>query len=111
MAIEFERNARPQGTLTSDRRLYANAEGKVVEEKDPKRTTLIVGQGGAVNPQDAQKYGLRSEGGRLTYEGDKGAQKDEPAEEVVPEAQEVVPEAQPEKAPAKTEPKGEKPKQ
>ncbi len=96
MAIEFERNAKPQGTLTSDRRLYANADGKVVEEKDPKRATLIVGQGGALSPQDAQKYGLRSEGGRLTYEGDAGAHKDEPAEEVVPEAQ-------PEKAPAKTE--------
>lgn len=42
----------------SDRRLYLNAEGKVVDEGDPSRVTLLVGKGGEIPMEEARRYGL-----------------------------------------------------
>lgn len=42
----------------SDRRLYLNAKGKVVEADDDKRVELLVEQGGVLPLDDARKYGL-----------------------------------------------------
>jgi hypothetical protein len=43
---------------TADRRLYLNAEGKVVEADDPTRASLLVGQGGTLPLDQAQRLGL-----------------------------------------------------
>lgn len=42
----------------SDRRLYLDAEGNVVEANDPKKRTLLVGKGGELPMEDARRYGL-----------------------------------------------------
>ena len=46
------------GKYTSDERLYLNAKGEVVKEGDPKATSLLVGEGGQISAEDAEKYGL-----------------------------------------------------
>lgn len=43
---------------TSDRRLYLDKDGKVVEADDPTRQSLLVAQGGTIPLADAQRYGL-----------------------------------------------------
>lgn len=42
----------------SDRRLYLDAEGKVVEADDPSRAQLLVSKGGEIPMEDARRYGL-----------------------------------------------------
>jgi hypothetical protein len=43
---------------TADKRLYLTADDKVVEEGDPNAATLLVGVGGQLSDEDAQRYGL-----------------------------------------------------
>lgn len=43
---------------TSERRLYLDQDGNVVEADDPKRASLLVGQGGQLPLADAERYGL-----------------------------------------------------
>jgi len=43
---------------TSDRRLYLNAQGEVVEADDPGRVRLLVGEGGTLPRDAAVRYGL-----------------------------------------------------
>lgn len=43
----------------ADRNLYLNAEGKLVEEKDPSQVRQLVGKGGALSTETATKYGLK----------------------------------------------------
>lgn len=47
-------------TWTSNRRLYLDKDGKVVEATDPTRATLLVVAGGSIPLADAQRYGLLS---------------------------------------------------
>lgn len=42
----------------SDRRLYLDAEGNVVEQSDPKKVKLLVGKGGELPMAEARQYGL-----------------------------------------------------
>lgn len=43
---------------TSDRRLYLDKDGKVVEANDPTKQRLLVAQGGTIPLEDAERYGL-----------------------------------------------------
>ena len=43
---------------TSDRRLYLDKDGKVVEADDPTRQSLLVAAGGTIPLADAERYGL-----------------------------------------------------
>lgn len=45
-------------TFVSDRRLYLDADGNVVEATDPTKTTLLVGVGGKLTEDQARQYGL-----------------------------------------------------
>lgn len=88
---DIPRRLPTQGTLTSDRRLYADASGKIVEADDPNRVTLVAaGEGAPVDPNTAKQYGLTSVDGRLTYAGDAGAKVPEGEEPAAgpPEVQE-----------------------
>jgi len=49
-------------TNESDRRLYLDADGKVVQEDDPNAATLLVGPGGELPEERARALGLLSEG-------------------------------------------------
>jgi hypothetical protein len=49
------------GDYVSPRRLYLNAEGKVVERGDPAAVSLLVGEGGVVPAARARELGLMSE--------------------------------------------------
>lgn len=44
-------------TYTSEKQLWLNAEGKVVDEP-PDSGSLLVGEGGELSDEDAEKYGL-----------------------------------------------------
>jgi hypothetical protein len=44
-------------TYTSDKRLYLDKDGKVVEDA-PESGSLLVGEGGELSDEEAQKYGL-----------------------------------------------------
>jgi len=44
-------------TYTSDKQLWLDAEGKVVSEP-PASGSLLVGEGGELSDEDAEKYGL-----------------------------------------------------
>lgn len=44
--------------FTSDRRLFLDADGNVVEEGDPRAATLLVGAGGQLSDEEARRYGL-----------------------------------------------------
>jgi hypothetical protein len=46
------------GYWTSDRRLYLDSQGKVVEASDPKRRSLLVSAGGRLPMARAQQLGL-----------------------------------------------------
>lgn len=46
---------------TSDRRLYLDKDGKVVEADDPTRVSLLVAAGGNMPMADAERYGLTGE--------------------------------------------------
>lgn len=43
---------------TSNRRLYLDKDGKVVEADDPTRQSLLVAAGGSIPLADAERYGL-----------------------------------------------------
>jgi hypothetical protein len=43
---------------TSDRRLWITNDGKLVEEGDPRAALLLVGEGGQLSDEDAERYGL-----------------------------------------------------
>lgn len=51
-------------TWTSDRRLYLDEVGNVVEAKDPAKRTLLVGAGGKLTEEQARQYGLLDEDGK-----------------------------------------------
>lgn len=42
----------------SPTRLYADKDGNLVDEKDPKKAYLVVGAGGNLSDEDARRYGL-----------------------------------------------------
>ena len=42
----------------SDKRLYLTRAGAVVEEGDPAADSLLVGEGGTISHEDAERYGL-----------------------------------------------------
>lgn len=42
----------------ADRNLYLDADGNLVEEDDPKQVRQLVGKGGAISTEVAQKHGL-----------------------------------------------------
>jgi hypothetical protein len=46
---------------TSDRRLYRDAEGNVVEATDPSKQSLLVGKGGTLPLDQARELGLVDE--------------------------------------------------
>lgn len=46
--------------FTSDRRLYLDANDKVVEEGDESAVSLLVGEGGQVDDETAKRYGLKA---------------------------------------------------
>lgn len=46
---------------TSDRRLYLNANGQVVEADDPTRVSLLVRAGGTMLRSEAERLGLLAE--------------------------------------------------
>lgn len=43
---------------TSEKRWYLTADGKAVEEGDPTAATLLIGIGGQLSDEDAERYGL-----------------------------------------------------
>lgn len=45
-------------TWTSDRRLYLDADGNVVEANDPAKRTLLVSAGGKLTEERARELGL-----------------------------------------------------
>lgn len=47
-----------KGVWTSDRRLYLDKDGNVVEGKGPNRVSLLVAAGGSLPMETARKYGL-----------------------------------------------------
>lgn len=48
--------------FTSTKRLYLNADKtKVVEEGDPEAAWVLVGEGGQIPLEDAERYGLTKE--------------------------------------------------
>jgi hypothetical protein len=52
----------PMPNFVSDKRLYVNADrSKIVDETDPEATFLLVGEGGTVSDEDAEKYGLKAQ--------------------------------------------------
>ena len=54
--------------VTSDRRLYLDKAGKVVEHDNPAKASLLVAQGGILSDEDAAKYGItQGEDGKLVY--------------------------------------------
>lgn len=64
---------------TSDRRLYLDGDGNVVEADDPRREKLLVGKGGQIPEADARRYGLIGKAAqKAADEGEEAAQK--PAE-------------------------------
>jgi hypothetical protein len=56
--IDLEVEPMASNLYTSDRRLYLNADSKVVEADDPSRVSLLVPEGGTIPMADAEKYGL-----------------------------------------------------
>jgi hypothetical protein len=57
--------------FVSDKRVYADRDGNVVDAKDPNRARLVVAEGGSLSHEEALKYGLVKEG--------EGAEAPEPA--------------------------------
>jgi hypothetical protein len=58
----------------SDRRLYLDKDGNVVEHNDVNKLTLLVAEGGSLSQEDARKYGLiDAEGNRVEAAADKNA--------------------------------------
>jgi hypothetical protein len=53
-----KRGSMNKNDFVSDKRLYLDKDGNVVEEKDPNRLTLLVAAGGRLPMEQAQKYGL-----------------------------------------------------
>jgi hypothetical protein len=48
--------------FVSDKRVYADRDGNVVDAKDPNRARLVVAEGGTLSHEEALKYGLVKEG-------------------------------------------------
>lgn len=42
----------------ADRNIYLDKNGKVVEENDPNQAIQLIGKGGAISTEMAEKYGL-----------------------------------------------------
>jgi hypothetical protein len=53
-----EVNPMASNMWTSDRRLYLDKDGKVVEADDPARQSLLIAAGGSMPLEAAQRYGL-----------------------------------------------------
>lgn len=86
------------GSLVADRRLFLTADGKVVEDGDPGRVSLITAPGATVTAADAERYGLSLEGEKLVV----GTPKP-PAQPPLPETEPVtVPVTEAEEKPAKS---------
>jgi hypothetical protein len=73
--------------FTSDRRLYTDKDGNVVEADDPAKLTLLVGEGGAIPMERARELGLADE------EGNAVAREAEDEAETDPETGETKPRA------------------
>lgn len=50
--------AKNKHDFVSDKRLYLDADGNVVNERDSRRVRLLVGAGGSMPRADAERYGL-----------------------------------------------------
>lgn len=81
MAARAER----QGDLVADRRIYLNGDGQSVEGNDPNRATLLVGEGGILRREDAERLGMRQEEGRLVWGESAPAEEAAPAEPALAE--------------------------
>ena len=47
-----------KGDFISDKRVYADKDGNLVDAKDPARHTLVVAEGGSLSQDKARSYGL-----------------------------------------------------
>lgn len=56
--IDLEDPFMASNLWTSDRRLYLDKDGKVVEADNPTRLSLLVAAGGTIPLADAERYGL-----------------------------------------------------
>lgn len=78
--------------LTSDRRLYLDKDGKVVEHDNPAKASLLVAQGGLLLTEDAAKYGITmGADGKLAYGEAVSEVEPVPANDENPEAVEEAP--------------------
>jgi hypothetical protein len=87
MALELTRNivgpAR-EGDLIADRELYTDANGQIVEARDTSRAFLLIAPGQILRHEDAARYGVRLEGGKLAWGEVVAAVPEAPAESVEP---------------------------
>lgn len=51
-----------ENRFVADRALHLTKDGKVVEEDDPAGVKVLIGKGGSLSAEEAEKYGLTSEG-------------------------------------------------
>lgn len=58
MSVTFKQPPTNNPTWTSDRRIYLDKDGGVVENDDPKKLTLLVAEGGTLPMEKAVGYGL-----------------------------------------------------
>jgi len=55
--------------IFSDRRIYVTVDDTLVEEGDPAAQSLLVGQGSRLSQEDADKYNITPENGKLVING------------------------------------------
>jgi hypothetical protein len=60
MTLKLEHFGSPRNdqAYIADRNLYLDAEGNLVEEDDPAQVRQLIGKGGALSTEVAEKYGL-----------------------------------------------------
>ncbi len=67
---------------TSDRELYLDDKGNVVEADDPNRLTLIASKGGKIPMEDARRHGLIADPGEAAQPATPPQRTNDPALEI-----------------------------
>lgn len=60
MAFQIKHVGTPRNDrgYVADRNIYLDKDGNVVDENDPTQATQLIGKGGAISTETAEKYGL-----------------------------------------------------
>jgi hypothetical protein len=87
----------PEQQVIAHKRMYATADGRLVDEGDPEAATLVAAEGQVIRQALARRLGLSMEGNKVVQKRPEGGEREEPESRPASVTRPAEPEPEPKK--------------